>query len=76
MFGRLIVANYKNHIDRKRESEKRAKENEADFWNRHRKENADKEAIARIRLENETDPIKRKKMECRLSQGITDFSDL
>lgn len=76
MFRRLLMSNYKKHVDSKRESEKLAKENEADFLIRNEKRYADEYALAQLQIEKEKDPIKRKKMESRLSSGIVDFSDL
>lgn len=76
MFRRLLMSNYKKHVDSKRESEKLAKENEADFLIRNEKRYADEYALAQLQIEKEKDPIKRKKMESRLSFGIVDFRDL
>lgn len=40
------------------------------------KSKADRFAEAMLKIRNETDPLKREKMNARLAYGITDFSDL
>lgn len=40
------------------------------------KNRADKMAEAKIQIEKETDPIRKIKMQERLSFGVTDFSDI
>lgn len=40
------------------------------------KKRSDEEAIAAYQMQNETDPIKKIKMQNRLRHHITDFSDL
>lgn len=50
--------------------------NEAYYMEQSNKRHADKLVECQIRIENEKDPIKKRKMESRLNFGVTDFSDL
>lgn len=50
--------------------------NESEAMNKSLKTQMDNIAEAEFNIRNETDPLKRAKMESRLALGITDFSDL
>lgn len=51
-------------------------QNEANMMRENNKKIADSKAMAEIQIENEKDPIRKRKMINRLSMGITDFSDI
>lgn len=74
--GMLNVLLFKTKQQCQERRDARKIKNQSELEYESLKHKADLEAEALIRIRNEKDPDKKIKMQSRLNNGITDFSDL